>query len=312
MFQKSVASKEQVKLMIGLTGPSGSGKTYSALQLAYGITKDWSKIAVADTENRSALYYAGDKTGAWEHIDFAPTVKEGYHPKNYVELIKFAEADPKTEVLIIDSISHEWQACLGLVDVYARANKGQSFGAWKIVTPLHDEFVNKMRNSRLHVIATMRSVSEYSMEKNENGKTAPKKIGMKPTQRDGIDYEFGIIFDIDISHYATSTKDRTNLFMDQPPFLITSEVGEKLKDWAKDGLSEIHQRVNRILASFANFGISSEDLEKFTGTSPEEFTEDDIKKINEIWPKVSKGGMSRDDLLLHAQLQAEEELVAES
>jgi hypothetical protein len=241
VFKKSTATKEQVKLMIGLTGPSGSGKTFSALQLAFGITKDWSKIALADTENRSALYYAGEKTGKWDHIPFESSIKDGYSPNNWINLISYAESDPKTEVLILDSISHEWNGlggCLQLVEAYSRSQKGNTFTPWKIVTPLHDAFVDKMRNSRLHIIATMRSSTEYSVEKNENGKTAPKKIGLKPTQRDGIDYEFGILFDIDIAHYAIASKDRTNLFYSRPPFQINPEVGELLTSWAKDGLEK--------------------------------------------------------------------------
>ncbi len=236
MFTKQTANKEQVKLMIGLTGPSGSGKTFSALQLAYGITGDWSKIVVVDTENRSSLYYAGERTGLWEHIDFPPTVQGGYDPRNWVKMIDFVEQDPKTEVVILDSISHEWQGCLQLLEVYAKNAKGNTFTPWKIVTPFHDAFIDKMRHSRLHVIATMRTSTDYSMEKNQDGKTVPKKIGLKPTQREGVDYEFGVLFDIDISHYSSTSKDRTGLFAEEPPFLINPSTGEKLKAWALSGL----------------------------------------------------------------------------
>lgn len=239
MFKKQVATKEQVKLMLALTGPSGSGKTFSALQLGYGITGDWSKIAVADTENRSALYYAGARTGAWEHIDFPPTIEGGYHPTNWIRLIEFVENDPKIEVLILDSISHEWGmsgGALSLVDNLSKSAKGNTFTPWKTVTPLHNAFIDKMRNSRLHIIATMRSKVEYSIEKNELGKSAPKKIGTTQVQREGTDYEFGVMFDIDVEHhYATSSKDRTGLFAGKPPFLISPEIGKRLVAWSKEG-----------------------------------------------------------------------------
>lgn len=234
MFVKHIASREKVKLMIGLMGPSGSGKTYSALQLAYGITKDWSKIAVADTENRSSLYYAGDKTGPWSHIDFPPTMKDGYHPSNWVALIDFVEKDPKIEVLILDSISHEWEAKGGSLDLNNKL--GGRFTDWAKVTPLHAAFIDKMRSSRLHIIATMRSKSDYAIELNEKGKPQPTKVGLKAIQRDGTEYEFGVIFDIDMRHFASTCKDRTGLFMrdDRGPFRISADTGKELLSWANE------------------------------------------------------------------------------
>jgi hypothetical protein len=234
-FTKQVAARERVKLMLGLTGPSGSGKTYSALQLAYGITGDWSKITLADTENKSALYYAGDKTGPWEHVDFSPDRPGAYSPVNFISLIEWAEKDPKTEVLIIDSISHEWEGaggCLELVEA-----KGTGFAGWKAVTPLHRRFIDTMRNSRLHIIATMRSKTDYVVETNDRGKSAPKKVGTKSTQREGTDYEFGLIFDVEMSHYATASKDRTGLFANRGPFKISKETGAELLQWANSGVT---------------------------------------------------------------------------
>lgn len=251
MFKKSVAEKEKVKLMLALTGPSGAGKTYSALQLAYGIAGDWSKIAVADTENKSALYYAGKTTGPWQHIEFSSAMPKGYHPNNWIKLIEFAESDPNIEVLILDSISHEWQACLQLIEQFSKTGAGNSYVQWAKVTPLHNAFIDKMRNSRLHIIATIRSVTEYVLEVNDKGKQAPKKMGMKGKQRDDLDYEFGIIFDIDISHYATSSKDRTSLFLDRAPFKITHDLGKELNDWAKDG-HEIRKNLANVILNTPN------------------------------------------------------------
>jgi hypothetical protein len=232
MFQISKATRENVKLKLGLSGPSGSGKTYSALQLAYGISGDWSKIAVADTENESALYYANQ--GPWLHIPFNPDKTEGaYSPKNYMKLIKFAEAQP-IEVLIIDSISHEWEGKGGCLDLVDQIGKG--FASWKTVTPLHNAFMDAMRLSPLHIIATMRSKQDYVIEQNEKGKSTPRKVGLKSIQREGADYDFGIVFDIDINHFAKSSKDRTGLFMPQGEFKITPTIGKELIQWATSGV----------------------------------------------------------------------------
>lgn len=236
LFKKSVAQRERVKLMIGLAGVSGSGKTYSAMQLAYGITGDWTKIAIADTENKSALYYASEKT-PWQHIEFPSTLsnegRDGYHPANWILLIEEAEKDPNIETLILDSISHEWQGAGGCLESVDAQQKG--FSGWKQVTPWHNSFINKMRESRLHIIATMRCASDYVVEPNEKGKSAPRKVGLKVIQREGIEYEFGIFFDIEISHLANVSKDRTGLFSKRDSFLITLNTGKELLNWASEG-----------------------------------------------------------------------------
>lgn len=233
MFKKSVAARENVKLKIGLAGPSGSGKTYSALQLAYGIAQDWSKITVVDTENDSAKYYAD--MGPWEHVPFDPTkIERGYHPYNWIKAIKFVESDPKTEVLILDSISHEWDGKGGVLDIIDDINKG--FAGWKMATPIHNEFIDAVRLSPLHIIATMRTKTDYVVEQNDKGKMEPKKVGLKVNQREGVDYEFGIVFDVAINHYAKASKDRTGLFMPRKEFKITPEVGKELLAWANGGV----------------------------------------------------------------------------
>ena len=237
MFVAKTAEREQVKLMLGVTGPSGAGKTLSSLLIAYGLTKDWTKIILADTENRSALYYAGDKTGPWKHLDFPPTLKNGYHPDNWCALIDYAQADPDCEVLILDSITHEWNGVGGCLDTQTRL--GGRFEHWAKVTPMHNRFIDKMRNSNLHIIATMRSKQDYTVELNEKGKNAPTKVGLASIQREGTDYEFGVIFDMGMNHYAKASKDRTGLFAPKDMFQIGSETGEELLAWVNSGKAPV-------------------------------------------------------------------------
>ena len=230
MFEIKKAERSQLSLMLALEGPSGSGKTYSALKLAYGITGDWQDIVVADTENNSATYYAD--MGPWNHLAFPSTVPNGYHPNNWIKLIDAVEKSG-AKVLILDSISHEWQGVGGCLEIVDKVGKG--FSGWKTVTPLHRKFIDRMRESPLHIIATMRTKSEYVVQENAKGKAEPKKVGLKADQREGTDYEFGVIFDISIEHYATTSKDRTGLFADRGPFKISDDVGKELIAWAKSG-----------------------------------------------------------------------------
>ena len=237
MFEVKKAQREKVKLKIALDGPSDSGKTYSALRMAYGITGDWSRIAVADTENKSALYYAGPMTSTeWKHIDFPPD----YHPTRWIELIKYVEKLKDIDVLILDSISHEWEGDGGCMDLIDKINKGWS--GWRKVTPFHNSFIDKMRQSQLHIIATMRTKSEYVTEQNAKGQTVPKKVGLKANQRDGTDYEFGVVFDIEINHFTNVSKDRTGLFANRGPFMITEETGKELLEWSMGGVEPSAKR----------------------------------------------------------------------
>lgn len=234
MFNATKAQRERVSLKIGVDGPSGAGKTLSSLKMAYGITGDWSRIAVADTENESALYYAGELTSNdWLHIPFSPATKDGYSPLNYVKLIEYAETQD-VDVLVIDSISHEWNGVGGCLEIVNNIG-GNSFAAWKTVTPMHDRFIDKMRSSPLHIIATMRSKADYVIEQNEKGKSTPRKVGMASVQRDGTDYEFGVIFSVALNHRASVEKDRTNLFIDRPPFIIDETTGQELIAWSRGG-----------------------------------------------------------------------------
>lgn len=242
LFKKQTAERKKVKLMLALTGTAGAGKTYSALQIASGLVGGaWEKITLADTENGSALYYAGDKTGPWEHVPFDADMPNGYAPENWIKLIEYAEGDPKTEVLILDSISHEWEGKNGVLELVDLQGKNKFSDGWKAMTPRHRAFIDKMRSSRLHIIATMRSAAEYVVEQNDRGKSTPRKVGTKSKQREGTDYEFGVILDVDLdTHLARSAKDRTGLFAKRDPFLITKATGVELLNWANEGKADLY------------------------------------------------------------------------
>lgn len=262
MFEISQAKREKVKLFVGMNGPAGAGKTFSALQLAYGLAGDWNKVYLADTENRSALSYAGSElTGAWHHIPYPPSTRGGYHPNNWIALIRQVESIPTAEVLILDSITHEWNGLGGVLQLAEASGKG--FSGWKTATPIHNEFINAMLHSRLHIIATMRAKQEYVVEQNDKGKSTPRKLGLKATQRDDTDYEFTVAFDIDIDHNATSTKDRTHLFSSRGGFKIKADVGRELAEWANAGSLSVyegkqHQR-EALMAIFTEMKIEDKD-----------------------------------------------------
>jgi hypothetical protein len=221
------AQRKQAKIKLALQGPSGSGKTYSALLLASGIT-EYSKIAVIDTENHSADLYAN--LGDYNVLELSKV----FTPERYITAIEVCE-NAGMEVIIIDSVSHEWEGSGGILDLHGNM-PGNSFTNWAKMTPRHNAFVQKILESPCHIISTIRTKTDYTLSE-KNGKMVPEKVGLKGITRDGMDYEFTIVFDLDIKHYATASKDRTNLFMDKPPYVITPSHGEMILNWCNQGTS---------------------------------------------------------------------------
>ena len=215
------AMRKQAKIKLALQGPSGSGKTYSALLLAAGMT-DWSKIAVIDTENHSADLYA--HLGDYSVLQLS----KPFSPERYIEAIQTCE-DAKMEVIIIDSVSHEWEGSGGILDLHGNM-PGNSFTNWAKMTPRHNAFVQKILESPCHIISTIRTKQDYILSE-KNGKMVPEKVGLKGITRDGMDYEFTIVFDLDIKHNAAASKDRTGLWANKPPFVISPKHGERILNW---------------------------------------------------------------------------------
>lgn len=252
-FEK--AMRKKAKLRLALTGPSGSGKTYSALLIAKGIG---GKIAVIDTENGSASLYSD--VAEFDVLELEPP----FSPERFIEAIKAAE-QAGYGTLIIDSITHEWGGvggCLELVDTVAKTKyRGNSWSAWSDINPRHRLFLDSILRSPMHIIATMRSKTETAQVE-ENGRKKVAKLGMKSEQRDGVEYEFTTVLDIvQETHHANATKDRTKLFSNSDPEIISAETGKKLLAWLESGVNP-HEE---ILIGFTN-AISAaglDDLEKY-------------------------------------------------
>ena len=256
------AERKQAKIKMGLQAPSGAGKTYSALLLAYGLVNDWGRIAIIDTENHSADLYAN--LGQYQVL----ALEQPFSPERYIQAIEVCEK-AGIEVIILDSISHEWEGVGGILDIHG-AMMGNSFTNWSKVTPRHNSFVQKILQSNSHIIATIRSKQDYVLSE-KNGKMVPEKVGMKGVTREGLDYEFTIVLELDLKHQATATKDRTGLFMDKPSFIITPDTGKTIADWCMRGktLQELQadiqhadtiEQLRSILRSYPSFRAHLEPL----------------------------------------------------
>lgn len=239
------ASRKRAKLRLGISAPSGAGKTMGALLLAYGITGDWDKIGMVDTEEGSGELYVGVEKHGIEIGEFQYIrISKDFSPVHYVNAVSAFEA-AGVEVIIIDSLTHAWAGTEGLLDKQGKvaAKSGNSYTAWRDVTPQHNALVNSMLQSKAHIIATMRSKVEYSLQDGDNGKKKVVKMGMAPIQREGMEYEFTAFFEVDSSSIATPSKDRTDLFstlnaagvLDKRSFIITPAIGQELLGWLNKG-----------------------------------------------------------------------------
>nr|DAK84701.1 MAG TPA: AAA domain protein [Caudoviricetes sp.] len=302
-FQK--AKKEQIWLKLLLAGPSGSGKSYSALRLATGIAKASNgKIAAIDTEAGRIKYYANE-------FDFdVLQLDEPYEPEKYIEAIDEAVKEGYNTI-IIDSITHEWNYCLQLVDKIPGTN---TYTKWAKITPRHDSFREKILQAPAHIIATVRGKDAYVLEQDSKGKQVPKKVGLGYTQRDGLEFEYTVTFNIDQNtHTAEVTKDNTHLFENKYEKL-TEDDGVSLYEWANSG-EKIENKPTKvekknvipttveglqtaIIAKATELGGSSnkEMLKLFTdiiGTKNPNSC-DDINKLTELLNKLREGGKVND------------------
>jgi hypothetical protein len=245
------AKRSKARIRIALQGSSGSGKTYSALLLAFGLTGDWSKVAVIDTENKSADLYSD--LGQY----YVLSLSEPYTPKRYGEAILLCEASG-IECIIIDSITHEWNGKGGCLEMHEQITSAMripnSFTAWASVTPQHQAFIDSILKSKCHVISTIRSKTEYVLTE-RNGKQVPIKVGMAPITRDGFEFENTVSLDLDAEHFAFTSKDRTGLFSGKPKFQITPDTGKIIREWCDSG-----EDMTETIRALVNSSITIDEL----------------------------------------------------
>lgn len=231
-------TREKSKLRLALTGVSGSGKTLSALYMAYGITGDWNKVALIDSEHGRAKFYANRSelnTGTFLYQEMTPP----YSPDKYKQMVTEGAAAVGTDgVVIVDSFSHVWNNEGGVLDIKSEIEKTtrgkNSFSAWDEAGKIQNSLVNTILSVNCHTIVTLRAKMAYAIEQNENGKSVPVKLGLAPVQRDDTEYEFDIVLNIARNHIASASKDTT--FLDNWNGIITPELGTSLKDWLDNGI----------------------------------------------------------------------------
>jgi hypothetical protein len=255
-----------------LFGPSGAGKTFTALRLAKGIG---GRVALVDTERGSASKYA-------DRFEFDTLQLEDRTLAGYVQAV---HAAAEYDILIVDSLTHGWRELLAEIDKLARAKySGNTWSAWSEGTPKQMAFIDALLQFPGHVIATMRSKTEWAIEKDEKtGRTKPVRIGLAPEEGKGIEYEFDLLLELSPDHIGTAIKDRSGKFQDAIIEKPGEDFGASLAAWLSDGAplppapSKPAPAANPTPAPVTN------------GTKAKSET------VTEFWQTVKDHGLSRED-----------------
>ena len=297
------AKAENIKLRMAIIGPSGSGKSWTCLEIATHLLGGYDAygkgdIAVIDTERRSMLKYARrDRqrrgSGAWE---FLYCELETHHPQNYIDAIN-ASVDAGAKIVIVDSLSHAWAGKEGELELVnqesARSKSNNSFAAWRNVTPLHNRLLDTILGVPIHVFCTMRVKTEYVIEKDEKGRQQIRKVGLSPVMRDGVEYEFDVVADMEQGNTLTVSKTRCSGLNNKQYHRPGAEIATILREWlmisepveptktkeeaapaAARGLTEEQQQHLLMLAARADVDVARY-LEMFQAASFENITDYD-------------------------------------
>jgi hypothetical protein len=274
-FQK--ATKRTARARVALIGPAGSGKTYTSLAIATQLGK---RVALIDTEHGSASKYAGI-------FEFDVLEPPDYAPATYVQAIEAAE-EAGFDVVVIDSLSHAWMGRGGALEQVDNAAKksrsGNSFNAWREITPQHNALVEAMLACKAHLFVTMRTKTEYVIEENEQGKKAPRKIGLAPVQRDGLEYEFDVTADLDLDNHLVVGKTRCPALKGRIFHQAGADVAGLLTEWLTDGAPPALSAIEEFFGAFRGCSSLAEadDIIARIAQRKAEFSEPELARIRSL------------------------------
>jgi len=227
------ATKDGAKARVAIQGVSGSGKTWTSLALAHGLAQG-ERFAVIDTERGSASLYIGDRG-----IQFDSLPMHRYDPRDLGKALASA-ASAGYPVVMVDSLSHFWKGTDGTLDQVEKAKSkygGNSFAGWKDGTPMQNDMVEALLAYPGHVVVTMRSQTEWVLQENDRGRKEPTMVGMRAEQRKGIEYEFGVAAEMDITNRLRFLKSRCPALhqkvLEKPDGF--RDIAKPLLDWLNDG-----------------------------------------------------------------------------
>lgn len=245
VLQIREAKREGARLVVGLQGISGSGKTYSALQLAYGLAGyDARRVGFLDTENRRGSLYAD----ALQHPDTGEVgrfligdLTPPFSPARYVEAIKqFEEAG--VDVLVIDSVSHEWAGQGGCYDI--AKNTSKRIDDWLTAKNEHKRFMSAMLQSPMHIVVCIREAPKTDFKDPKN----PRSLGLMPIQESQFVFELTASLQMWNSGRAQAVlkcPDELMPILGRGEGYITAADGLALRRWVDGADAQLDPKVAR-------------------------------------------------------------------
>jgi hypothetical protein len=218
MQLKTVESKPS-KVRLALQGPSGSGKTYTALLLAYGLCGAYEKIALIDTDYRTANLYS--YFGPFNTVSLSAP----FTPQKFNDALTLCER-AGIEVIIIDTLSAEWCGSGGIVETLKE--EGEEALLW------HQSLLEAIKESSCHIIATLQVEEGYRLTI-AGTKREVEKYGLRPLQKEDIHYHFHTVLSLDMKHRAKSLKDRASFFEEHNSVVLTEELASLYARWIGEG-----------------------------------------------------------------------------
>ncbi|MFJ7417937.1 AAA family ATPase [Streptomyces uncialis] len=236
-FSFRPATKDGARARVSIQGVSGSGKTWTGLSVAHGLAEG-ARFAVIDTERGAASLYIGERG-----IRFDVLQMHRYDPRDLVKALA-AAAQAGYGVVMVDSLSHFWKGTDGTLDQVEKAKSkygGNSFAGWKDGTPMQNDMVEALLSYPGHVVVTMRSQTEWVLQENDRGRKEPVMVGLRAEQRKGIEYEFGVAAEMDISNRLRFLKSRCPALhqkvLERPDG--ARDIARPLLDWLRDGAQPV-------------------------------------------------------------------------
>lgn len=295
-FVFAKATKKALKARVALNGPSGSGKTWTALMTARALAGTTGRVAVIDTERMSASLYA-------DTFEFDTLQMHSFAPLDLQRALAAAGA-AGYDVVVVDSLSHFWMGTDGMLEQVDNAAKrsygGNSFGGWKEARPMERQMIDAILAYPGHVILTMRTKTEWVLEENAKGKKTPTRVGTKPEQREGIEYEVGIVGEMDLEHNLVITKSRAVALADKVFRRPGPEFGEAILQWLVDGAEETAlssldwlERITADGLAYADYVALHKDLGRFGMLSAPVLVDGDAVCLGDI--VIGRGTAARAD-----------------
>ena len=217
-FKKAQAILSKIK--VGIYGKQGSGKTFTSLLFAEGLArKEGKRIAFVDTEGGTDFYTKKvlSRPVHPEAFDF-----DAIYTRSLSEVLKEVKAIDFNEygVIVLDSITHIWEAAKGAYEGKRVGNDAIPLNAWADIKRPYKELINFLMNCNAHVFVVGREGLET-----ENEKGNLNIIGTKMKAEGETAYEPHILIHMQQMRkddHATNTakgtilayfeKDRTGLF----------------------------------------------------------------------------------------------------